>query len=258
MKISKLKIKESIRFIPFVGPEIYRWGQEFNRRRRAAKFVHRRLDAEKESDPVKVGLVKVRNLLYYTKSSGTVYSGDSFPAGYQSINIHGEELRGQRNPAYRIGRIPYDFSGKTIIDVGCNQGGMLFALADKIRWGVGVDYDYRMINVSNRIAAELNKPLLKFYVFNLEQEPLGLILDLLPDKKVDVVFLLSVCAWLRNWKEVIDFMASISETMLFEANGKKDQMKEQYLYLQKVYRKITHIDDPDDDPVNRKLYLCEH
>lgn len=60
--------------------------------------------------------------------------------------------------------MPYDFTGKTVLDIGSNQGGMLFALDGKYRWAVGVDYDYRMVNASNLIARELGVEDTSFFV----------------------------------------------------------------------------------------------
>jgi len=115
------------------------------------EFVRKKITAKYE--PVeKTELAKISNLLEYTKASGQKYSARIYPAGYHTIKLFGKELKGQRDPKKRIEKTPFDFYDKTVLDIGSNQGAMLFELADKIKWGVGLDYDYRMVNVANRIS----------------------------------------------------------------------------------------------------------
>ena len=168
---------------------------------------------------------------------------------------------GQRDPQQRLAKVPFDFTNKTVLDIGSNQGGMLFAIKDKIRWGVGVDYDYRMVNASNLIAKELDVKNTSFFVFDIDKDPHELLQDFLPEQKVDIVFLLAVCMWVKKWRELIDMCASISENMLFESNGTDEQQREQYDYLQKKFNKVSSLaEQSDDDPLHkgRKLYLASN
>ena len=199
------------------------------------------------------------NLLSYTKTSGSIYSANQYSAGYHTIEINGRELQGQRNPAKRLAHVPIDFRGKTVLDIGCNQGGMLFALADELRWGIGVDYDSRMINAANRIKSLRDTGGLNFYTLDLEREPLELVEDFIPEPKVDVVFLLSVCMWLKNWQEIIVFARRIGDTMIFESNGSDEQQSAQQAYLETLYRNVSLLNNSsDDDPKQkrRKLFYC--
>ncbi len=95
---------------------------------------------------------------------------------------------------------------------------MLFATKDEIEWGVGIDFDSKMINAANRIRSLRKIENLDFYVFDLDREDLTIIEDFLPDD-VDIVFLLSVCAWIRRWREVIEYCRDLAPHLLFEANG---------------------------------------
>lgn len=203
---------------------------------------------------------RLRNVLTYTKTSGSPYNAQSCVSGYHSIEINGQLLAGQRNPKERLGVVPFDFAGKTVLDLGSNQGGMLFAVADRIRSGVGVDYDGRMVNAANRIKASRNSQNVHFYVFNLESEPLPFLGNLLQQQGVDIVFLLSVCMWIANWRQVIDHARSIAPTMLFESNGSEEQQREQEEYLRATYREVTKLQgESRDDPLQtaRKLFLCQ-
>jgi SAM-dependent methyltransferase len=205
--------------------------------------------------------LKLINLLNYTKKSASTYSGELYDIGYHTLKLGDKTLVGQRNPQERFKNVPYDFKGKSVLDIGSNQGGMLNACAGEIEFGVGIDYDARMVNVSNRIKEYSNTKNLQFYVFDLENEKLEYIKDFLPADKVDICFLLSVCMWLKNWKELILFVQSISETLLFESNGSDEQQQEQIDFLKSTYKEVLLINEiSDDDPLQkkRKLLVCKN
>ena len=232
------------------------------RGRQPPQYVFSRLDVQGGAitkDGPDQATARVLNLLNYTKTSASAYSGDSFPAGYHSLDINGLKLRGQRDPHERTSLAPIDFGGKTVLDIGCNQGGMLFAVAGQIAHGVGIDYDSRVINAANRIRSHARAANVDFYVFDLQTEDLQLIRDLLPVDKVDVTFLLSVCMWIDNWREVIQFVRTISISLLFESNGKEAQQAEQVEYLRSVFPTVALLSQQSDDDSlqkKRKLYFC--
>ena len=220
-----------------------------------------RMDIEAaEVDGLDRGTRKILNLLNYTKKSGSSYDGVQYDVGYHSFNINGREFRGQRDPIQRFAKVDYDFSGKTVLDIGCNQGGMIHAIADQIAHGVGIDYDSRMINVANRIRAYNGSTNTDFFVFNLEDESLEYINDLLPDRPLDICFLLSVAMWIENWRDVVRFCHKNAEHLLFESNGKVEQQQEQIAFLEETYSNVTMCSETsDDDPgqSKRKLLLCQ-
>jgi len=77
---------------------------------------------------------------------------------------------------------------------------------------------------------------------------------------VDVCFLLSMCMWLKNWKEIIDFAALKAPHLLFESNGSVQQQKDQHRYLKSKYHTVTLVNKAsNDDPgvKERKLYFCK-
>lgn len=220
---------------------------------------HKRIDLNENINDFNKEELRILNLLNYTKKSGATYSGELYNSGYHTLNLGGKILNGQRNPFKRFENIQYDFKGKTVLDVGCNQGGMLHACANQISNGVGIDYDSRMINSANKIKSYSKNDHLNFFVFNLENEKLDYIKDFISNDKVDICFLLSVCMWLNNWKEVIDFCKSISDTLLFESNGSDIQQLDQINYLKEIYKNVTLVNEiSDDDPLQkkRKLLLC--
>ena len=228
---------------------------------RKKKFTPQRIefnDAIKEFNKEELKLI---NLLNYTKKSASTYSGELYDVGYHTFNLGNKVLKGQRNPDERLKNVPFNFEGKTVLDIGSNQGGMLNACAKDIKFGVGVDYDSRMVNVANRIKEHSNNKNLQFYVFDLENEKLAYLKDFLPIDKVDICFLLSVCMWLKNWKELILFVQSVSENLLFESNGSDEQQKNQIDFLKSIYKEVLLINEiSDDDPLQkkRKLLLCKN
>ena len=202
---------------------------------------------------------RVLNLINYTKQSKTSYSADIYENAYHTIELDGIAFPGQRNPRKRLESIPFDFTNATILDLGCNQGGMLFTLSDQIEYGIGLDYDKRMINAANRLRSHRRINNLDFYVFDIDQEDHALIDNFLQNEKIDIVFILSVCLWINRWQSIIKKSAQISEYLLFESNGTSLQQDDQEAYLRRIYRIVNKImDSSPDDPLQkqRRLFLC--
>jgi SAM-dependent methyltransferase len=235
-------------------------GRDLRMKRHDHIYSLSRVDPRQPPESQTADQARITNLLNYTKTSGAHYSADEFPAGYHSVQIGDLWLRGQRDPAERLRHVPYDFTGKSVLDLGCNQGGSLIAIRDRISWAVGIDYDHRMINVANRIGAYLKAENISFYVLDLEKEPLALIDDLIIEHQVSITFLLSVCMWISNWKAVLRYAASVSESMLFESNGSELQQSEQEREIRSVFPIVQKLSDtaPDDPTFPRKLFLCHH
>lgn len=213
----------------------------------------------RSDDGIDIEIKKILNLLAYTKNNTVTYNAKDYPSGYHTLKIDGHTFGGQRDPAQRLEGVPFDFDGATALDLGCNQGGMLLSIADHIKSGVGVDFDYKMVNAANRIRAHKRLVNLNYYVFDLEKENLELLKNFFCGKNVDIVFLLSVCMWIKNWESVIDFARSISNFLLFESNGSPEQQLEQEAYLRSGYAGVTLVREAStDDPgqQRRRLFLC--
>ena len=211
------------------------------------------------TDAVARSRVRVLNVLNYTKISGSAYAAESSPAGYQTVEIGGEIFEGRRNPAQRLRLVPYDFAGKSVLDIGSNQGGMLIEIAHAIKAGVGIDYDSRMINAANLLRSLKKIHNIDFYVFDLERDDLELVTDFFSEPQVDIVFLLSICRWVKNWREIIDFSARISGRLLFESNGSREEQDRQIDYINCKYNECLLLKETSCDDArraDRKLYLC--
>lgn len=216
------------------------------------------LDA-KDDHGLSLEVRKLLNMSAYAKGISSPYNAPEFETGYHTLRVDGHQFVGQRDPQQRLDGLPFDFNGKSVLDIGCNQGGMLLALADRIRKGVGVDVDYRLVNVANRVRDYQDLGNLSFYVFDLERDNLELLRSLFDGNSVDIVFLLAVCMWIKNWRDVIDTIRSISPCLLFESNGTDVQQAEQEAYLRDCYAEVVRLrDSSPDDPGHglRRLFLC--
>lgn len=207
--------------------------------------------------PLSFEEMTVIKLVDYAKGK-VAYSATQYQGGYHTITLGETVCSGQRDPQKRLQHVPYDFTGKNVLDIGSNEGGMLFAIANKISHGVGIDFNSKLVNVANKLKSYYGTHNVDFYVFDLEKEPLKCLASFLKQERVDICFLLSVCCWIKNWKQVIDTVYRISDTLLFESNGYKKDQTGQINYLKKKYLKVTLLSEiSDDDPKYlRQLYFC--
>ncbi|HVT82716.1 MAG TPA: methyltransferase domain-containing protein [Phycisphaerae bacterium] len=204
-------------------------------------------------------ILAAQSAAWYSTHSGSSYSGTKNFAGYHSMVILGHYFRGQRECRERLAKVPFDFTQKSVLDVGCNAGGMLHALAGTVAVATGIDYDARCINAANIVAAVNGTPNLSFFTLDLEKDDLSQIEVLTIRRKIDICFLLSVCMWIKNWKDVITRLSTFCENMLFESNGSALQQKEQMEFVATCYEQVLLIQEGSpDDPgkKERSLYLC--
>lgn len=218
-----------------------------------------RLDSSTDDEKYTAREKRIMNLLSYTRKNNVSYSGYNFYTGYHTLEIGKHTFEGQRKPKERFKDLPFSLEGLTALDIGCNQGGMLHAFGDVLKSGIGVDYDHKMINVANKIKSFNGHKHLEFYVFNLEGENLDYLEDFIPENKVDVAFVLSICIWVANWQDVLVKVKSLSEKLIFESNGKDHQQQEQIDFLKSIYKNVDLVHErSEDDPTQkfRKLLVC--
>ena len=179
--------------------------------------------------------------------------------GYHSINIHNINSLGQRTPIKRMETIikKYNFTDKTVFDLGCNIGGMLLHLP-QIKKGIGVDFDESCINCGNYIANILKFNDISFYKHDLNNFSLIDKMNELNIKKIDIIFILSIGSWATNWMQLYINCINNSNTILLETNN--DNEGKPQIQLFKDYNcKIVLISEQslDDNTGNygRKLYL---
>ncbi len=167
---------------------------------------------------------------------------------YYNINFLGVSEKGKRDPMRRINKIPINFKNKSVLDLGCNSGWMLFSISNLISYGVGFDGDGDEIQKANKIKKELKLNNLDFFVMDFEN-------DVLSFPKTDIVFMLSIAYWVKNWKELIKITQP--QVLVFEAHGSSKKRKEQIDYLNNIFKKVRYLLSEEEGKAFRDLVLCE-
>jgi hypothetical protein len=182
-------------------------------------------------------------------------------SGYHSIDIHNININGQRRPKLRIKEISkyYDFENKIVLDLGCNIGGMLLHLP-KIKRGLGIDYDKLCVDCGNYISNILKFNELSFYKYDLNNFLIKEFINSLNIEKIDIIFLLSLGSWIKNWEKLYIDCVKYSNHILLETNNDHEG-KEQLELFNKLNCTINIISEYSyDDQTNnygRKLFLIK-
>lgn len=203
----------------------------------------------------------ILNIIKYVKTSGNPYDGKHKSIGYHSISIDGIYYKGQRDCHKRLEYCKKfcDFTNKNVLDIGCNIGGMLFPLANTIKFGCGIDFNFKNINAGNIITHYKKINNLSYYVFDLDKEDFDIIKNFIQD--IDIVFLYSVCMWINKWKELINFIGQNSKILFIETNGTSLEQKEQIEHCKLNFNSVVNIYKKsldDNDQQNRQLYICRN
>jgi SAM-dependent methyltransferase len=176
------------------------------------------------------------------------------PYGYHSITLWNVEFAGQRNPVQRLRvmREHYDFRGKRLLDLGCNTGGMMFHLLE-LAAARGVDADTRSIEAARVIQREMGVfPSYTFEVADLDQPLAAEWLD------VDVIFLLAMGSWLRQWRDLYRVALQTGATIFLEVNNDQEGVA-QLAWLEELGATVKGIADHSRDDATgnhgRKLYV---
>lgn len=180
--------------------------------------------------------------------------------GHHSYNLGVVNITGQRNPAQRLWEIKkhVDFHGKTVVDFGCNAGGMLHHLPEISR-GYGFDFDDRCVNAANQISILLGREELEYQTHDFDRQDYSLLKQKLPTH-CDVAFLLSLGSWVKSWKTLYGTALECADKLVVEVNN-KSQIKDQIgLFQERGWKAKMIIDNSKDDSTGnnrRKTYLVE-
>lgn len=198
-------------------------------------------------------------ILDCTKSNKQWFDEKAFVAGYQSVTIHGQTFKGQRDTSSRLAKVPYDFHDKVLLDVGCSTGALLHHLAPLLRFGVGLDFNPKCINAANALKAVNHVTNVHFYAFDLDKDDLALLQTFLLNLRVDLCLFLNLSLWVKRWKQVLASCSELTTTLLFEAHGNVDEQRDQMAFVRTLFTDITPLSaTSEDDPTysKRSLYLC--
>lgn len=182
--------------------------------------------------------------------------------GYHSFKIDNINFIGQRRPWIRLNKIKkiYNFDNKSLIDFGCNTGGMIFHLPE-LKSAIGLDYDKNCIKSCKYMSSILNNDVsYKFIVQDLNFFDFDMFVKNNNIKKVDVIFLLSLGSWVKEWKKLYEECVKYSDTIIFETNNDIEG-KPQLELFKHLNCNITLISDNSDDDITnnigRKTYIIK-
>ena len=216
------------------------------------------LDIKYDNDTI----INIKKLL--GKSVGISYyngwNNNRTTFGYHSFKINNINILGQRQPIKRltIMKDHIDFKNKTIIDFGCNNGGMLLHLSE-IKEGIGFDYSQECINsaVGIRDILKYNNSL-SFIKTDLNHFNLNDYITQNNVNNIDIIFLLSLGSWIKKWKKLYTESFNNCKTIILEINNDTEGMPQLELF-KKLGGDIKMIMDRSiDDTTNnfkRKTYI---
>lgn len=133
---------------------------------------------------------------------------------YRIININNKIYSGKdgfknRTSGYIIDKFPEDyFKGKRILDLGCASGAILFDVRDHIKKGIGVDVDYKKLNIGKQITKENKIKNIFFYEDRLER-----FLNK-TEESYDCIFLLNILHHIQSPYNMLNLVAELSEDLI--------------------------------------------
>lgn len=125
----------------------------------------------------------------------TVYKGkDSFK------NRTSDYITGLLGPDY--------FNGKTVLDLGCASGAILFNIRDQIKLGVGIDIDSKKLSIGQHIINENNIDNIKLYQDRMEDVVGSL------NRSFDCIFILNILHHTPDPYMILNLAAEFSDDMI--------------------------------------------
>lgn len=148
----------------------------------------------------------------------------------------------------RFGIVPDQVRGRRVLDLGCNNGAMLFQLSNhEPACGLGIEYDPEKVQLARRIAEFAAIEHLEFRVGDLDQMQAADV-----GGPFDIVLCLAIEAHVKDPAHLYELLAAITRGRLyFEANSstRPDDVRAK---LQQVgFSEIVHLGVCDDDVVPR-------
>lgn len=144
---------------------------------------------------------------------------------YHSFSIHGVNIRAQRDCGVRLNeyRKHFSFANKNILDFGCNVGGMMIHAHECYR-GVGVDYDSHVIEAGQNIIKILDVSEKYSYIrhdFDKDNSMDLLNNEIFANFKPDVIFILSLQAWIKDMGLIKSICDKFKVPVFFEGDPDK-------------------------------------
>ena len=165
---------------------------------------------------------------------------------FETKNFVVGESISQRSSRKRIERFGINIDnikGKTVLDLGCNCGAMLFQLSNYgIKAGLGIEYDADKVDIANEIARLSEISNLEFSQGDLD--------TMQPDKigKFEVVLALAIEAHVNDREKLFDFISKVTkEVLYFEGNSRCDVEEVSKILKNIGFKHINYIGFCNDD-----------
>ncbi|OXS77033.1 hypothetical protein B1B04_01120 [Lysinibacillus sp. KCTC 33748] len=177
----------------------------------------------------------------YTTTLGKIYSSFNLP----SFNIDSSIT--QRNNNMRLKKFKIeesDICSKTILDLGCNAGGMLFEIQKLYPAKcLGIEYGIDKVVLANKIAAYSNLKNLVFQQADIDNINLSEF-----NKTFDVVLCLSIEGHLKNKKKLFELLGKVTgNLLLFEGNANTDIYEVKEILMKVGFNYIEDLGFCNDD-----------
>lgn len=161
-------------------------------------------------------------------------------------NFHISRFEAQRDTEIRFRRFGIkesDLHDKTVLDLGCNIGAMLFhASKFNFKQGTGIEYDNDKIEIGKQIAKLANIRNIDFRQGDLDK------LDSRTLPKFDVVFALAIEGHVQDRNHLFSILGKLSsEKLYFEGNASCDIEKTSEQLRQAGFSKVEFLGFSSDD-----------
>lgn len=182
---------------------------------------------------------------HFLRTRGAIYCAFSTPA----LTVRREEA--QRDAAQRLRRFGITqglVRGKSVLDLGCNNGAMLFELSNfGPARGLGVEYDGDKVDLASRIAAFAGLTALEFRQADVDALDAGEL-----GGPFDIVLCLALEAHVRDPRHLYALLASVTGGMLyFEANASTPPKQVERELRSAGFTVVDFLGTCDDDVVPR-------
>lgn len=157
----------------------------------------------------------------------------------------------QRDAGRRVQRFgigPEQVRGRRILDLGCNNGAMLFQLSNYgPAHGLGIEYDPEKVQLARRIATFAAIEHLEFRVGDLDQMEAAEL-----GGPFDIVLCLAITAHVKDPGHLYELLAATTRgSLYFEANSSTPPSEVRAKLQQVGFSQIEHLGACDDDIVPR-------
>lgn len=204
-------------------------------------------------EQIKAELKKTKNYIKYNR-----WSNSRTNYGYHSFNIAEINIEGQRNPKKRLELMKkhIEFNDKNVVDFGCNVGAMLFHLPE-IKKGIGFDFDDNCIKAADNIKVILGYSNMHFYTFDFDKDDFKILRDTI-NFKPDIIFVLSIGAWIKNIIKLYEYCIELGGIIVLETNNDEIGKRDLDFFKNHKIELIINNSEDDSTPDNklyRKTYL---